>query len=393
MSDALGTALVLGGTFLAALGYVLQKRAHIASEAAVAPIPQFKSAQWLAGLACMVVSALLVVASAPFLDQSKQAPLGAATLVFNSVLATFLLGEKFLVLHLVSTITIITGSLLAVSANSAESKALSFDDIIGLFDSWGIGYSVVAALIFGISIYWIERTTTTPEATWTPLMRTTLSILAPAIGGASNGWVGYSVKALTTGAANLGSSASKVSFWVLAALAGVAVFSQVRFLNKGLAFFSAQRTVPVFQCGIILSNSLAGIVYFHDLRLSPSQLALFFFGAGVCVAGILMLLLQEEKASSVANTSEHLIVPEHGSIEAAGLHLWEEGRQTSNDATAPRAPPIAEPASLSAAADHSFLQPPRVPFYLREVSPLLRGLFDRVRGSQQHSRLAGGDAT
>ena len=150
MSDALGTALVLGGTFLAALGYVLQKRAHIASESAVAaggpPIPQLKSAQWLAGLACMIVSALLVVASAPFLDQSKQAPLGAATLVFNSVLATFLLGEKFLVLHLISTVTIITGSLLAVSANSAESKTLSFDDIIALFDAWGIGYSVVSVL-------------------------------------------------------------------------------------------------------------------------------------------------------------------------------------------------------------------------------------------------------
>jgi hypothetical protein len=35
-SDALGTALVLTGTFLAALGYVLQKRAHLASERAVA---------------------------------------------------------------------------------------------------------------------------------------------------------------------------------------------------------------------------------------------------------------------------------------------------------------------------------------------------------------------
>ncbi len=216
-------------------------------------------------------------------------------------------------------------------------------------------------------------------------MRTTLSILAPAIGGAANGWVGYSVKALTTGAASLGSAATTFAFWLLAALAGVAVFSQVRFLNKGLAYFSAQRTVPVFQCGIILSNSLAGIVYFHDMRLSPSQLALFFFGAGVCVSGILMLLLQEEKANAAAHTSEHLIVPpEHGSFESAGQRAWEEGRQPSSDA------PHAIPAAALLPASHADLSesaPPRLPFYLQEVSPLISDLFARIRGTRQQPRL------
>ncbi len=265
MSDALGTALVLGGTFLAALGYVLQKRAHLAREKAlaaggVAPPPLTRSPQWLGGLVCMIASALLVVASAPFLDQSKQAPLGAATLVFNSLLATLLLGERFLVLHLISTIVIIGGSLIAVSANGAASKTLSFSDIVGLVDGFGIGYSVFAALGLGGAVLWIERTTATAEASWSPRARTLLSVLSPAVGGAANGWVGYAVKALTTGAVNLTSSAKQPAFWVFAALAGGAVFAQVRFLNKGLAYFSAQRTVPVFQCAIIMSNSIAGIV-------------------------------------------------------------------------------------------------------------------------------------
>lgn len=254
MSDALGTALVLTGTFLAALGYVLQKRAHLASEKAVAAggaaVPSTRSPQWLAGLVCMVLSALLVVASAPFLDQSKQAPLGAATLVFNSLLATLLLHERFLVLHLISTVIIIGGSLLAVSANSASSKVLSFDDIVGLVDGIGVGYSAVMAALLGGAALWIERTSATPEASWTPRARVLLSILSPTVGGFANGWVGYAVKATTTGAADIASVARKPAFWVFAALAGGAVFAQVRFLNKGLAFFSASRTVPVFQCAV-----------------------------------------------------------------------------------------------------------------------------------------------
>lgn len=92
MSDVLGTALpvVLGGCFLAASGYVLQKKSHVLNEIAVLSGGVAKrfylSPLWIGGMICMIVSAGLVVASAPFLDQSKQAPLGAATLVFNSLL-------------------------------------------------------------------------------------------------------------------------------------------------------------------------------------------------------------------------------------------------------------------------------------------------------------------
>jgi len=45
----------------------------------------------------MIVCALLDLSTYPMLDLSKQAPLGAATLVFNSLLAAVLLSEPFTV--------------------------------------------------------------------------------------------------------------------------------------------------------------------------------------------------------------------------------------------------------------------------------------------------------
>ena len=95
--DVLGIGLVLSGTFLSALGYVLQKRAHVANSRLPERErrPLWRSVAWSLGLASMVASALLVVASAPFLDQSKAGTLGAATLVFNTVLSALLLSEPF----------------------------------------------------------------------------------------------------------------------------------------------------------------------------------------------------------------------------------------------------------------------------------------------------------
>ena len=95
--DATGFALTIAGTFLAALGYVLQKAAHVENERAAVKAASWRNWKWSVGLGCMVASATLVVLASPFLDQSKSAPLGAATLVFNMLLATAVLRERFTV--------------------------------------------------------------------------------------------------------------------------------------------------------------------------------------------------------------------------------------------------------------------------------------------------------
>ena len=59
--------------------------------------------------------------------------------------------------------------------------------------------------------------------------------------------------------------------------------------------------VPVFQAGIILSNSAAGIVFFRDLRDSPiPQKIMFAFGALMAAGGVNLLLLKANGRSGGA---------------------------------------------------------------------------------------------
>jgi uncharacterized membrane protein len=356
MSDALGTLLVLSGCFLAASGYVLQKKGNMAwsAEPAVLRKPIYCNRLWLGGLVCMVASALLVVASAPFLDQSKSAPLGAATLVFNTLFSTLFLGEKFLVLHLISTLLIVVGAVLSAGANTAPSADLTYPQILSLFDAIATAFSVLCALLVGASVLVLRRISRQPRAQWSSADATTLSLLAPALGGAANGFVSYATKVVTTalGKGDAGAFASP-AFWAFLALQVAAVLGQVNFLNLGLAYSSAMQIVPVFQCAIIFSNSVCGIVYFHDMRANPGALGVFFTGAAICGAGILLLLLNKDKAKvegeGRGSSAETLIEPPAGAAAGAAAGSAEGGAL----ATAPPAVGSADSSSSSTSTTSS----------------------------------------
>jgi hypothetical protein len=305
MSDVLGVALVLGGCFCAALGYVLQKKGNDVWQTLPEPRPALtRNLVWLSGLCCLILSSLLVVASAPFLDQSKSAPLGAATLVFNTLLATLILGEKFLVLHLGSTLTIIIGSVAASSANQEPSASLSFAQILSLFDPVAWVFSFLMLGLAALSVHTLRRTTSKPQKEWSAGESTLVSLLAPALGGTANGFVSYGVKAISTVASKgEGGALSNPVFYLYVVLVLVCVHAQVSYLNKGLQYFTSMRIVPIFQCAVIFSNSLCGIVYFGDMRSTPLSLAIFFFGALVCAGGILLLLLNKEAAPASSSSS------------------------------------------------------------------------------------------
>ena len=315
--DARGTALVLLGTFLAALAYVLQKSAHASAQGpavensdrllraapappAIAPPPPLHSRPvWLCGILCMLLSGAAITASS--LDQTKQAALGAATLIFNAALATLLLRERFLVLHALSTLVIMCGVAISVRANHELSRSFTFPAILALLDYTSLFFSAAAAAGLCACHAWLARVGGAPPP-WRPWVRSLYSVLAPAAGGLCNGLCGAALKALATAAQSgeLVSAAVSAPFWGLILLVALTASAQVHFLNAGLALFTASRIVPVFQCSVIVCNALCGIVYFHDMRAHPLQLAWFFVGALVCVGGVLLLLLQRDEEEALA---------------------------------------------------------------------------------------------
>lgn len=109
---------------------------------------------------------------------------------------------------------------------------------------------------------------------------------------------------------------------------------QVRYLNKGLQFFDAMSVVPVFEAAIILSNSVAGIVYYRDLRdQSTGKKLAFAAGALMSIAGVNILLLK----------ARHVGTPPHGGEgkEGAGDEGVPQGIGADEDDDA--ASPVAQP--------------------------------------------------
>lgn len=214
--DIIGISIQIVSTFLAALAYVLQKKAHLRVQSAVASSggetdAAAVSAAWAAranrgavfiwrwGFGLMILCALLDLSTYPMLDLSKQAPLGAATLVFNSILAAIILSEPFTVLDLISTAMIFVGTIVAVSNSEAESTDFTFQRIIDLLnDGLVIGYSAVVIPALLAAVVFIERSTRGDPSTWTPTQRRWLSLLSPAAGGMFMGFTGYCAKSLST---------------------------------------------------------------------------------------------------------------------------------------------------------------------------------------------------
>jgi len=80
-----------------------------------------------------------------------------------------------------------------------------------------------------------------------------------------------------------------------------------------LRLASALQAVPIFQAAIIMSGSLVGIVYFHDMRGEPAALGTFFAGCAVLCSGVLVLAAQRQQqpapAAAAATVGELGVAP------------------------------------------------------------------------------------
>jgi hypothetical protein len=374
-----GILCVLLGCFLAALGYVLQKRGQLLT---VSGGSLWRSPSWLGGLLCMGIASGLVVASAAFVDQSKSAPLGAATLVFNIFLAALILKEKFLVIHALSALLVIAGTLLAVLAAPASGKVFTLADMLALFDSAAVAYSVIVGVLLLASVTYLERATWRGKGVPARLYFR-FAALAACVGGAANGFVTLSTKvissAVVTGDWDAFTYPVMYAYMLLGAAALVA---QVRYLNTALSFASALQVVPIFQAAIIISGSLVGIIYFHDLRSIPSSLGLFGAGAAVLSSGVLVLALQ--RAAPVSSSSSKDCLPEvaaaHSSSDAPAI--------TDKSSTLATGDHHAEEAAISESPKAQLLRPAPTPSSLSDARAVSAAA--RAHGSASNSAVCDG---
>jgi drug/metabolite transporter (DMT)-like permease len=132
---AIGVGLAALGSFVSNLGVTLQKLHHIQCAQAVTSTATdgasstktsnhrhdyYKQSLWRIGLALVVVGSVADFVALSFAPQSLVAPLGSLTLVSNVIFAPLLLKEKITTRDLIATITIVSGSTIAVAYASHD---------------------------------------------------------------------------------------------------------------------------------------------------------------------------------------------------------------------------------------------------------------------------------
>ena len=187
-TEALGVFITLGSCLGAALGYVLQKRAHTRRESLAASSlgPLWRDLSWSLGLVFMIASAGLAVAAAPMLDTSKSATLGTATIVFSSLLAWWMLGEELAVLDAAAVTLAVVGTVVAM-ASAEPSITYSFAQTTALLnDGLVIGYLVVVMPAAALAALAVERAAASPQDGWTPWQQSLMKLAPPLLGGFCN---------------------------------------------------------------------------------------------------------------------------------------------------------------------------------------------------------------
>ena len=298
-NDALGICAQIVATFLAACAYALQKKAHLDLAASGDTRSVYLTRLWQVGFLLMVVMSGIDVWSFSLLDQTKLAAFGAVTLAWNCIIAALVLKEHFSRIDAIAVAVIAAGTVLSL-LSAGESSEFTMPEILDrLHDSYVYAYVPVSLVfILGAGIF-IELTTRANPESWSVATSRALTVLAPLTGGLCMSYTGYTTKTVST--VVFGGEWSEFThgpIWAYGVVLAIACFFQVRFLNKGLEFFDAMIVVPIFQACIILSNSVAGIVFFGDLRdESVTKKVLFFVGSVVSMGGVCILTLKTKGVS------------------------------------------------------------------------------------------------
>lgn len=336
----LGVLGALLGTFLSTLGLGLQKLTHEKLKAAGRTNENYcKHPAWLLGLGCLVVDAILDVWTFGLAPASLLAPLASMVLVWNTITAPCLVGERLTKRGLLGTATIIAGSICATAYSQHSTPSYTQEDFDRRWRSPEvIIYEVIVLLTFtggqltlryvrkkaqegfdelvetsidssGVVLEGEEVDAAAPDADLDDAMTLHLqegtrlyniaqfvyAMLAGLLGGQSIMFAKTVVELLKTtffgpdGSFVYNAFASWQFYLFLLALATILV-TQTQVLNMALHNFDALNVIPIFITFYQVFGIFGGAIYYEEFAsFGVEQAVLFPVGCCISFCGIIVL--------------------------------------------------------------------------------------------------------
>eukprot|EP00755_Sulcionema_specki_P006704 Sspe_Gene.36192::Locus_17510_Transcript_1_1_Confidence_1.000_Length_1487::g.36192::m.36192 len=329
---SVGVGVGIVGKAVGSLGLVLQKRAHMQNDA----LPEEDrrhycgNPAWIAGFLTYFAGNLITIVALTLAPQSIIAALDALVLVFNSVFAPQLLGEKVKLQDWAGNFIIIFGVVLVVAFGPSGAGSYSGDELIILLKRtpFIVYASCCLGLVFALLVFLrVGRKTWGREAMGDE--RSTLGCVAalaagtiPAVLSSFNlqlSKITGELVATTIDGDNQFKSYPVYMFLVLLIACNT---WQVDRLQHALGNYSALLIVPVFQVALTIFAVVNGGIYFDEFSRweHPSSVVVFVTGIVLSLLGVLFLSFRDSFIDRWAHhLKEAISLVDSSSEDEAGL--------------------------------------------------------------------------
>ena len=309
-----GAIIAIFANFLVSLSLIVQKHAHMKNEAetAVANAAKVRSTTsdlsvvaskgywqlkwWWLGLAIDAVGELGNLIAYGYAPTIVVAPLGATTVMFNSLFSVIILKERFRPKDMAYLLAIFAGIVLIIYANNGDPQEhLTVDETIDRFlNTWQciLLFSASIVAIIALQIYIKVRGVTSMfPALWIASATSMYTVLCSK---AAIMWM----RAPEVGKA---SQLSYALLWIMMALTAISAIWSMHYLQLALQSFEASLTIPTFFTLFTFCCIAGAALAFQEFSaLTALPLALFIIGLALAVAGVYLLA---RRGGSIAETA------------------------------------------------------------------------------------------
>lgn len=268
-----GVSIALCSTLISATGLTLQKRTHkrleqekTAEAAALAdgsitqPMPRkpyYRQWSWLAGIACLLISAICSLGVFALLGQARASSLAAMTIVWNGLLSRAFLGEVFTSVDAISSVLVILGALIALifGANgAAEVTGKTIDELVhSLRRTVVVVAAIILTCLYCIA-YWYNRSMNkrAAEGTRTESQKRAQCYVRVALAALFSGSTGMLSKDVVICLVQMVQTRSayvltRFECYLFLACLPLSLVLQLGYLNSALRELDALEVVPPYQ--------------------------------------------------------------------------------------------------------------------------------------------------
>lgn len=246
--------------------------------------------RWWIGLVGVIFGGCFDSMALGLAPLSNIAPLSGITILLNSILASFFLGETIRIVEIVATVVIFAGATLTCIYGAHEEPAHSVDELYELFgqQSFTIYFAVLATLV-AVALLCIKAISGHARE---PIFSSFLyAVVAAGLGGLELIMLKSVMEVLNTSlvGGQYHQFYEPKTYGLIGCLVLLAI-AQLYSLNMGLAQCDAVRLLPVYQSLFIVNAVSGGACYFNEFKdFTAEQWQMFPLGVLIVVAGAMLL--------------------------------------------------------------------------------------------------------